>query len=162
ESSRHTKIEGLTEKRSRLFQVWDLQIPTEEDGKATRPIKVRLFALPIAVWSQLPRKTLKNDLKVFDEHNVSFMPNGREVAIGTFPTLGGSKHHTNNWWRLEVEFGADLDEAFGVAVNKQGVRPKHYVLDLIKKAIKDDLRVVKDNIQRYWSEQAAAAREQKS
>jgi hypothetical protein len=162
ESSRHTKIEGLTEKRSRLFQVWDIQIPVEEDSRTTRPIKVRLFALPIAAWSQLPRKTLKNDLKVFDEHNVSFMRNGREVAIGTFAALGGSKHHTNNWWRLELEFSAELDEAFGVAVNKQGVRPKHHVLDLIKKVIKDDLRVVKDNIVRYWSEQAAAARAEKS
>jgi hypothetical protein len=162
ESSRHTRVEGLTEQRSRLFQVWDIPLPIEEDSKTTRPIKVRLFSLPIAAWSQLPRKTLQNDLKVFGEHNVSFVRNGREVAIGAFAALAGSKHHTNNWWRLEVDFGAELDEAFGVAVNKQGVRPKHYVIDLIKKAIKDDLRVVKQNIQRYWSEQAAAVREAKS
>lgn len=137
-------------------------MPVEEDRRTTQSIKVRLFALPIAAWSRLPRKTLKNDLKVFDEHNVSFVRNGREVAIGTFTALGGRKHSVNQWWRLEVEFGAELDEAFGVAVNKQGVRPKIYVIDLIRKAIKDDLLVVKQNIQRYWSEQAAAVREAKS
>jgi hypothetical protein len=162
ESSRHAKVEGLTETRCRLFQMWDIQVPVEENSKTTRPIKVRLFALPIAAWSQLSRKTLKNDLKVYDEHNVSFVRNGREVAIGTFAALAGSKHHINNWWRLEVEFGAELDEAFGVAVNKQGVRLKHYVIEAIKKAIKDDLLVVKGSIQRYWADQAAATREQKS
>ena len=39
------------------------------------------------------------------------------------------RHGDANWFRIEIDFPGELDEAFGVATNKQGVRPKGYVID---------------------------------
>jgi Histidine kinase-, DNA gyrase B-, and HSP90-like ATPase len=153
---RHTRVEGLTEKFSRLHRSWDLPIPVaESDSSTTESVKVRLYVLPFEEWSRLPRKVLKNDLRVFDSLNVSFMRSNREVQAGEMKSISG-KHWTGDvWWRLEIEFPAALDEAFGVAVNKQGVRPKSYVLDAIKKAIHEDLRKVKYRIEEHYASLAA-------
>jgi hypothetical protein len=153
---RHAGIEGLTEKFSRLHRSWDLEVPVaESDSAAIESVKVRLFVLPFEEWARLPRKVLKNDLHVFDALNVSFMRSNREVQAGEMRSLSG-KHWTGDvWWRLEIEFPAALDEAFGVAVNKQGVRPKNYVLDAIRKAIHEDLRKVKSRIEEHYASLAS-------
>jgi len=52
----------------------------------------------------------------------------------TVPELSGRRHADAVWMRLQLDFGGDLDEAFGVAMNKQGVRPKKYALDIISRA----------------------------
>jgi hypothetical protein len=46
-----------------------------------------------------------------------------------------------------------LDEAFGVSANKQGVRPKNYVLKEIAKELEGEITAVRDQIKRYQSEQ---------
>jgi hypothetical protein len=154
--ARHTHIEGLNEKFSRLYRSWELPIRIEESDRAdTKPIKVRLFVLPFEDWQKLSRKVLKNDLHVFDPFNVSFMRSDREVHAGEMRAISG-KHWTGDaWWRIEVEFPAELDEAFGVAVNKQGVRPRNYVLESIREAIHEDLRKVKNRIEEHYARLAS-------
>jgi len=49
-----------------------------------------------------------------------------------------------------------LDEAFGVAANKQGVRLKGYVEDAIKDAIGDEIATINDEIKRFQAQQASA------
>jgi hypothetical protein len=150
--ARHTRVEGLTEKFSRLYRTCDVPIPVEEsDPTEVKPVKVRLFVLPFEDWQKLPRKVLKNDLHVFDPYNVSFMRSDREVHAGELRPISG-KHWTGDvWWRVEVDFPAELDEAFGVAVNKQGVRPRGYVLTAIREAIHEDLRKVKYRIEEHYA-----------
>jgi Histidine kinase-, DNA gyrase B-, and HSP90-like ATPase len=150
--ARHTRVEGLTEKFSRLYRSWEVPIPVEESDPAeVKPVKVRLFVLPFEDWQKLPRKVLKNDLHVFDPYNVSFMRSDREVHAGEMRPISG-KHWTGDvWWRVEVDFPAELDEAFGVAVNKQGVRPRGYVLAAIREAIHEDMRKVKHRIEEHYA-----------
>ena len=50
-------------------------------------ITIKIFKLPIDEWYHLPRKTLKNDLRVFDGLTVSILRNGREVFAGPMPKL---------------------------------------------------------------------------
>ena len=156
------RIEGLTEKRSRLYRKWELSVPVEEGSLNLDTVSRSIFCLPIAAWNQLPPKVLKNDLKVFDLKGISFMRSDREVHFGTMPGITGKDHHISSWSSLEIDFPAELDEAFGVAINKQGVRPKNDVIDLIKKAIREDLTAVRKSIQQYWSETAAASKETKA
>lgn len=111
--------------------------------------------MPIEQWDQLPRKVLKNDLRVFDNTGISFMRNGREVYIGPHYPVTGKLGRGDSWWRIEVDFPADLDEAMGEAINKQGVRPKQYVNELIRDEIKADLANVRSRIDQHWSERAA-------
>ncbi|HEV7485937.1 MAG TPA: ATP-binding protein [Thermoanaerobaculia bacterium] len=151
-SARHTSVEGLTETASRLFRKWQIDIPIEEaHASDTRPVKIALFVLPFEEWSRLSRKVLKNDLRVFDALNISFMRADREVQAGEMRALSGKHWTGDTWWRLEIEFPAELDEAFGVAVNKQGVRLKSYVADAIREAIHEDLRKVKNSIEEHYA-----------
>lgn len=130
-SARHTKIEGLTETRSALVDSWTVQIPVAEESQNMTEVRVRMFQLPVHAWASLSRDTLKNKLHVFDDHFVSYVRNNREMEIGAAPKLNVRKHTTNAWLRVEIEFTAEADEAFGVAANKQGVRLKQYVADAI-------------------------------
>ncbi len=50
-SARHTRIEGLTETRSRLVGSWPIDIPVSEGAARTTRITVRLYALPYEAWS---------------------------------------------------------------------------------------------------------------
>lgn len=114
-----------------------------------------MFLLPIDEWQSLTRKVLSNDLHVFDQLTVSCMRSDREVYGGAMPSIIG-KHWTGNVWRrLEIEFPAELDEAMGVAVNKQGVRPKAYVTEVIRKHIHEEWGRVRARIEQGWAQQAA-------
>lgn len=156
QDARHAKVEGIEEKRSKLIKSWtDIRIPVCEGSDQTAPVSVRLYMLPIESWYDLPRKTLKNDLHVFDGHTVSFMRNDREVHSGAFKELAGARHGDNDWLRLQIDFNGDLDEAFGVAMNKQGVRPKRYAIDLIKQQIKDEVARVRSRTAEFRKERRA-------
>jgi hypothetical protein len=130
-SARHTKVEGLTETKSALVDSWTVELPITEGSKKTTEVRIRMFMLPVQAWAALPRVTLKNSLHVYDTHTVSYMRNGREVEIGAEPRLKINKHHTNAWFRVEIEFNGDADEAFGVAANKQGVRLQQFAAEVI-------------------------------
>jgi hypothetical protein len=146
--ARHTRVEGLTETRSRLIFSKVIEVPVS-DGEAagkTRVI-VKLFALPYDAWVGLGRKTLKNDLQVFGDYTVSFVRNDREVDIGaTVRALGINKHATNNWLRLEVDFNGEADEGFGIASNKQGVRLRDFAAEVIRNAIEDPLIALRKDL----------------
>lgn len=155
-NARHVKVEGISEVRSKLIKSWtDIQVPVSENSDQTAPVAVRLYMLPIEAWYDLPRKTLKNDLHVFDGHTVSFMRNDREVSNGTVRALAGAGHGDNDWLRIQVDFGGELDEAFGVAMNKQGVRPKEYALKRIREHIRDEVVRVRNRTAQFRKERRA-------
>ena len=161
-NARHTMIEGLNQKRSRLITSWsDIQVPIAEDSNQTAPVSVRLYMLPIEDWHGLPRKTLKNDLHIFERRTVSFMRNHREVFSGPVRELTGTAHTDSDWLRLQIDFSGELDEAFGVAMNKQGVRLKKYALDCIKKQIKDEISRVRSKTAQFRREHQAKTSEGK-
>lgn len=149
-NARHTSIPDLPEYRSQLISSWpDIQIAVQEGSSRTAPASVRLYMLPIEAWYGLPRKVLKNDLQVFEDHLVSFVRNGREVHIGSVPELSGRRHGDSVWLRIQVDFSGELDEAFGVAMNKQGVRPKKYALNTIREAIREEVTRVREKTAQF-------------
>lgn len=148
-SARHTRIEGLNPTHSRLINRWPIEIPVADNSDEKALIIVRLYALPYEQWSLLDRKVLKSDLQVFEQHAVSFLRNDREVEIGSsYRDLKITRHPDNYWLRLEIEFPGEADEAFGVSANKQGVRVKEAVSNLIAKEIGQDLTWVREAIRK--------------
>jgi hypothetical protein len=146
----HVVVEPpLKETRSRLAGELIAHVAVEEDSKVTHPVKVQLYTLPLAEWSALSTKVLKNDLHVYDGETVSFMRSDREVHRTHFQAVAGKFASSDYWWRMEIDFPPELDEAFGVSFNKQGVRPKGYVIEELKRLVKGDLRQVKDSIFEY-------------
>jgi hypothetical protein len=159
-NARHAKIPDITVKQSKLIVSKRVKIRPYEDMKEKDDdgnedgvdINVRLYALPIEDWGNLPLKVRKNDLHLYDDQTVSFMRNDREVHAGTIPEIA-KRHSDAHWFRVQVDFNGDLDEAFGVAANKQGVRPKKYVLRKIAAALKDEITTIREHVKRHQSEQ---------
>jgi hypothetical protein len=146
----------LQTKLSRLIVPKRVEIKIAERSTETAPIEIKLYRLPVEEWSSLPRKTLRNDLKVFDGNTVSILRNGREVFAGSMPWLTGRHSSYAHWYRIQIDFPGVLDEAFGVAANKQGVRLKGYVEEAIKDAIGDEISTITEEIYRFQRQQASA------
>jgi|SRR5580658_1464763 hypothetical protein len=154
-NARHARLIDVPTKTSRLLFAKKVEIPIREHGSETDQIVIRLYRLPIEEWSTLPRKAQKNDLQIFNSLTVSMLRNDREVFAGAMTELT-TRHAVTHWYRIQIDFPGSLDEAFGVAANKQGVRPKGYVKEAIKKAIGDDITTLNEEIKRFQGAQKSA------
>jgi hypothetical protein len=155
-NARHTRIEDLQTKLSRLIVSKPVEIKISENSKETAPVTIKLYKLPVEEWSSLTRKTLRNDLKVFEGYTVSILRNEREVFAGSMPWLTGRHSSYAHWYRIQIDFPGVLDEAFGVATNKQGVRLKGYVEKAIKDAIGEDISTITEEITRFQAQRASS------
>jgi len=153
-NARHVRFLEIEPKQSRLAVTRTVSIRLNEKQAETAPIQIKIYKLPIEEWSSLPRKTLKNDLRIFDGLTVSMLRNDREVFAGSLPKIT-TRHSVTNWYRVQIDFPGVLDEAFGVASNKQGVRLKGYVEEAIKDAIGDDITTMNDEVRRFQAAQNA-------
>jgi hypothetical protein len=155
-NARHTRLlEADAAKHSKLIVSKSVNVKLHEYSQETAPIVIKIYKLPIEEWSLLTRKTLRNDLRVFDGLTVSILRNDREVYAGSMPKIT-TRHSVTHWYRVQIDFPGQLDEAFGVAANKQGVRLKGHVEDAIKDAIGDEITTINDEIKRFQGAQAAA------
>ncbi len=151
-TARHTRVEGLLPKASKLVVARKVSIRRSENAAETADAVIKLFALPIREWSSLPSKT-RTEAGVFSGHTISILRNDREVFAGIIPAIV-QRHSDAAWFRIEIDFPGELDEAFGVASNKQGVRMKGYVSDAIDKVIGPDIAKVREQIQYVQTQNA--------
>jgi hypothetical protein len=154
-NARHVRfIDGVAQ-QSRLIIAKTANVSIKEGSEEKAPITIRLFRLPIEEWSALSRKTLRNELRVFDGMTVSILRNDREVFAGPMPKIT-TRHSVTHWYRLQIDFPGVLDDAFGVAANKQGVRLKGYVEDSIKEEIGGEITAINDDLKRVQGALAAS------
>jgi hypothetical protein len=153
-TARHTRVDGLKTKTSRLVNKTEVPIALGDNRTDTANAVVKIYALPIEEWGELPRKVQKNDLHLFDGFNVTILRNDREVFAGIIADIV-PKHSVANWLRVEIDFPGILDEAFGIAANKQGVRPKGYVIDAINAKVGDEISTLTEEIKRFQSKRAS-------
>jgi len=151
-NARHARVEGLTHKTSKLVVARKVSIQRSENASEMADITIKVYALPIREWSALPRK-VRSELGVYSGHTISILRNDREVFAGTLPAIA-QRHSDASWFRIEIDFPGELDEAFGVAANKQGVRLKTYVSDAIDKAIGHDVTQIRDQIKYVQAQNA--------
>jgi hypothetical protein len=150
--TRHPALEDIAVKTSRLVTTRTIAIPSSIGQISSYNINIKIFALPIREWG-FPRKTLA-ELGVFNDQNISILRNDREVFAGHISSIS-KRHSTAAWYRIEIDFPGELDEAFGVAANKQGVRIKGPLIEGIKKAVADDLASIKADIEQVQAQRAA-------
>lgn len=162
EESRHTGVPELRDlpKRSRLVQTWQIEVPVEEGSKTTATASVRLYLLPDE-WHSLDGSVQRQKLRIFDNHQVSFVRNGREVYIGPEAGLNMKRHAVTHWMSLQIDFNGELDEAFGVAMTKQGVRPKTYALKEIDAVINKEISAARKRVQETMSRNRLAKEQAK-
>ena len=157
-AARHTRVPEIEVNGSRVVFSKVIQVKLSENHQQalrnidTAAVTVRLYALPIEDWASLPLKVRKNDLHLYDDNTISVLRNDREVFIGTLPQIM-KRHSDANWLRIQIDFRGELDEAFGVAANKQGIRPKDYVLRNISSVLDGEISALREQIKKYQSEQ---------
>lgn len=154
--ARHAEQEVLAdcdEKYSKLVNSWEIQIPLNEDSKETAPVSVRLYKLPYESWKPLGKQKLKK-IDLYDNHLLTIMRNEREVFAGVRSDI--FKFHGEKLWsRVRIDFSGELDEAFGVAMNKQGIRPMAYVGKHIQREIESDLTRLKNDYTKWVAKDKA-------
>jgi hypothetical protein len=153
--ARHVRLLEIEPKLSRLVVSKPVNIQLSERSRETAQVAIKIYKLPIEEWSSLGDTTLKNALRVFDGLTVSILRNDREVFAGSLPKIT-TRHSVTNWYRVQIDFPGKLDEAFGIASNKQGVRMKGYVVTAIKEAIGEDISSLNLEIRRFQSAQRMA------
>lgn len=100
------------------------------DSRKTSWVRVRFTELPVHAWHKLSNDE-KRRIGLSKGAGVSIVRGGREVDCGWF--FMGRKHRENydDWWRCEIQFDPDLDEAFGITHTKQQARPQAYLLEAL-------------------------------
>ncbi len=157
-AARHTRIPEIKVKETRVVFSKVIQVKRGENHRQdpenieTAPVTVRLYALPIEDWGSLPLTIRKNSLHLYDDNTISVLRNDREVFVGTIPQIM-KRHSDANWFRIQIDFPGELDEAFGVAANKQGIRPKDYVVQDISGVLDGEIAALREQIKKYQREQ---------
>ena len=112
---------GATNARARPFgDVLEYRLAGQHGESGL--ITVRFSELPVELWSGLPSKE-KRALGVTNAPSCSIVRGGREIDRGWF--FMGTKRRENydDWWRCEIAFSPELDEAFGITHAKQQISP---------------------------------------
>jgi len=132
-------------------------------------VTITFSELPVREWHDLPNDE-KRRRGLSNGAGVSVVRAGREVDYGWF--FMGSKRRENydDWWRCEVRFEPELDEAFGITHSKQQIRPAPYLLEALVPVLEATARAlngrarkehqrVKTSVTSSAAETHAAARE---
>lgn len=94
------------------------------DGRTIRgPVVARFSELPVDKWHALSNDE-KQRMGVLKRAGVSVVRAGREIDYGWFFMGDKRKENYDDWWRCEVSFGPELDEAFGITHTKQQIHPR--------------------------------------
>jgi hypothetical protein len=88
---------------------------------ASARITVRFSELPVNPLAALPNRE-KRLYGIANGAGVSIVRARREIDYGWY-FLDKRRENYDDWWRCEIQFSPSLDEMFGVAHTKQGIRP---------------------------------------
>lgn len=115
--------------------LWDPALSdnkAEQENVPTTDVVVRLSRLPVE-WMADDMKTNRNQRKIYQHTQMSVLRAERELELAFSKLLGHKEEDQDNWWGGEIHIPPQLDEAFGVTNNKQGVHPKHYVRETLER-----------------------------
>lgn len=120
------------------------------DGE-TSSVTVRFVMLPVHRWHRLDNIT-KRRLGIVGGGGVSILRAGREIANGWHLMGGKRKENYDDWWRCEIEFDPDLDEDFGITINKQGVRPSVTLREALEPELESIARLLNARVRESFEE----------
>jgi hypothetical protein len=142
-----TKINGASAKMAFEPQRYEIAAP----GGRTGFVTATFATLPVAQWHGLDHDT-KRRLGIVGHGGVSILRAGREIAAGWLLMGGKRKENYDDWWRCVIEFDPDLDENFGITVNKQGVRPTATLRDALEPELEPIARLLNARVRRAFEE----------
>jgi len=117
----------------------------------TSKILVRFSVLPVGSWHSLDNAT-KKKTGIIGESGVSILRAGREIARGWHLMGGKRKENYDDWWRCEICFDPDLDEQFGITINKQGIRPATELREALEPELESIARMLNARVRKLFED----------
>jgi hypothetical protein len=110
---------------------YTIEAKTDGSVDATGVVNVVFSELSVRTWHHLSNEE-KRRLVVANGAGVCVVRANWEIDVGWF--FMGTKRRENydDWWRCEIRFDPDLDEAFGITHTKQQIRPEDYLLEILR------------------------------
>lgn len=129
-----------------------------ESRSSISNVKVVFTQLPLSKWNGLSNSE-KNKLGIAKGAGVSILRAGREIDYGWYFMGNKRKENYDDWWRCEIRFEPELDEAFGVTHTKQGIRPTEALEELLAPDLERIARELNAKVRRQYAEIKAAAKQ---
>jgi hypothetical protein len=128
-------IKGLpSEEAAAVFgepMLYEISMPAVNGSKPkVGLVTVTFTELPIHALHGLSNEQ-KRERGISNGAGVSVVRANREVDFGWFFLNGKRRENYDDWWRCEVKFSPDLDEAFGITHTKQQIRPQEYLAEVL-------------------------------
>ena len=112
-------------------------------------IVVRFSELPVEDWHQASIKE-KRRLGITNTPTVSVLRANREIDQGWFFMGDKRRENYDDWWRCEINFEPELDEAFGVTHTKQGIRPSQHLVEVLSQDLEPIARALSKRVRRRF------------
>lgn len=149
-----TRLEGA----SATLAFDELHYELETANGETSVVTVRFSMLPVQHWHGLDNVS-KRRAGIVGGGGVSVLRSGREIATGWHLMGGKRRENYDDWWRCEIEFQPQLDEHFGITINKQGIRPSTLLREALEPELEAIARLLNARVRQSFEEvkfQAAA------
>ena len=134
----------------------EVRIDPTNGNPATSTVKVIFSELPVHEWHAFSNEE-KRRRGISKGAGISVVRAGREVDYGWF-FLGKRRENYDDWWRCEVLFEPELDEAFGITHTKQQVRPRAYLVEALAPEIEATAKALNARVRQAHLSLKAAER----
>jgi len=131
---------GLAYGKELLYKV---KIPGDETR--TSSVKVRFVELPVEEWAKLPNNQKRKN-QITKCAGVSILRAEREIDYGWFFMGDKRKENYDDWWRCEISFSPDLDEAFGVTHTKQEIKQTEFMNGILIPDLEQTARALNNRV----------------
>jgi hypothetical protein len=116
-------------------------------GQERGLVTVRFSELPVHAWHDLTHAAKKR-MGVTRGGGAYVVRARREIDRGWFFMGEKRKENYDDWWRVEIAFDPELDEAFGITNTKQHIRPTQWLIDALTPEIEGVARALNTRVRR--------------
>jgi len=127
---------------------YKVKIPGNE--KQTSPVKVKFVELPVEEWSKLPNEEKRKN-QITKCAGVTVLRSGREIDYGWFFMGDKRKENYDDWWRCEISFAPELDEAFGVTHTKQEIKQTEFMNNILVPDLEQTARALNNRVRQKFN-----------
>lgn len=138
----------FTDGSAKPFQdVVTIEVATDPENPASPAgqVEVLFTELPVAEWHELSNDD-KRARGIANGAGVSIVRGKREVDFGWFFMGAKRRENYDDWWRCEIRFSPELDDAFGITHTKQQIRPKEYLVEAIQPIVEDTAKALNSRV----------------
>jgi Histidine kinase-, DNA gyrase B-, and HSP90-like ATPase len=138
-------FEGGSAKQFQDIVTVEVATDPENSSSPAGQVEILFTELPVAEWHDLSNDE-KRARGIANGAGVSIVRGRREVDFGWFFMGAKRRENYDDWWRCEIRFNPDLDDAFGITHTKQQIRPKDYLIEALQAIIEDTAKALNSRV----------------